>query len=154
MRLSDNFFLIEFTRSATAERLNIDNTPSSEQLENLKEITNSILQPVRNCIGPIRITSGYRNPDLSVAIGSKISSQHCKGQAVDIQFVRDGKMNNKLLLKKIIEICDFDQLIDEYDYSWIHVSHKCEGNRNQILKAYKENGQTKYADITQNFKSL
>jgi len=74
--------------------------------------------------------------------------------AADIQFHKDGVMNNKLLMDTIIQNCEFDQLIEEFNYSWIHVSYSHKNNRNQILKAYKENGKTKYTDITQNYISL
>ena len=114
----------------------------------------NVLQVVREKIGAIRITSGFRSPELCVALGSKKTSQHTKGQASDLQFHRDGIMNNKLLMDAIIENCEFDQLINEFDYSWIHVSYNCDNNRNQILKAYKENGKTKYADITHQYKAI
>ena len=154
MKLSKNFFLSEFTKSATAHRMDINNSPTNQHIKNLIDLIDNVLQPVRDVIGAIRVTSGYRNPDLCVAIGSKRSSQHALGMASDIQFHKNGVMNNKLLMDTIIEHCEFDQLINEFDYSWIHVSYNCDNNRNQILKAYKENGKTKYSDITQNYISL
>jgi len=154
MRLSKNFYLSEMIRSATAQRLEIENSPSQKDILNLIKLTDNILQPVRDIIGAIRITSGFRHPDLSVAIGSKPSSQHCRGEAVDCQFHSGGTMNNKLLMDTIIQNCEFDQLIEEFSYSWVHVSYSEGNNRNQILKAFKENGKTKYADITHNYKSL
>jgi len=154
MRLSKNFTLKELTKSATALRLDIDNNPDIIALDNLQDLVNDLLQPLRNIIGAIRITSGYRNAKLCLALGSKKTSQHTKGQAVDMQYVKGGKMNNKLLMNTIVENFEFDQLINEFDYSWIHCSYKCKGNRNQILKAYKENGKTKYMDITHQYKTL
>tara|TARA_R110002020_G_scaffold164573_1_gene351355 strand:- start:1261 stop:1725 length:465 start_codon:yes stop_codon:yes gene_type:complete len=154
MRFSKNFYLSEFTKSATSQRLNLENSPNKEQLINLQFLIDNVLQVVRDKIGAIRITSGFRSPELCLALGSKKTSQHTKGQASDIQFHRDGYMNNKLLMDTIIEHCEFDQLINEYDFSWIHVSYNCDNNRNQILKAYKEEGKTRYMDITHQFKSL
>jgi len=75
--------------------------------------------------------------------------------AADIQFHKNGIMNNKLLMDTIIENCEFDQLIEEFNFSWIHVSFSCDNNRNQILKAYKdEDNKTKYVDITHNYKAI
>jgi len=154
MRLSKNFTLNEFTRSATALRLGINNDPNISALDNIQNLVDNLLQPLRNKIGAIRITSGYRNENLCLALGSKKTSQHTKGQAVDMQFVKRGRMDNMFLMNAIIKNFDFDQIINEFNYSWIHCSYKCEGNRNQILKAYKENGTTKYMDITHQYKSI
>ena len=155
MKLSRNFYLSEFTSSATATRLNLPNSPNKEQLINIQFLIDNVLQVVRNKIGPIRITSGFRSPALCEAIGSNgKTSQHTKGQAADIQFHKRGIMNNKLLMDTIIEHCDFDQLINEFDYSWIHVSYKCTGNRKQILNAYKDNNKTRYTELTHYYKSL
>ena len=154
MRLSSNFYLSEFTRSATAQRLNLSNEPDKRSIKNLIYLCDNVLQICRDIIGPIRITSGYRSPDLCVALGSKKTSQHTEGMAADIQFHKDGVMNNKLLMDTIIQNCEFDQLIEEFNYSWIHVSYSHKNNRNQILKAYKEKGKTKYTDLTKNYISL
>ena len=154
MRLSSNFYLSEFTRSATAQRLNLSNEPDKRSIKNLIYLCDNVLQICRDIIGPIRITSGYRNPDLCRVLGSKKTSQHTEGMAADIQFHKDGVMNNKLLMDTIIQNCEFDQLIEEFNYSWIHVSYSHKNNRNQILRAYKEKGKTKYTDITQNYISL
>jgi len=154
MKLSNNFYLSEFTRSGTAHRLGINNKPNNFHIKNMIDLCDNILQPVRDIIGAIRITSGFRDPDLCVALGSKKTSQHTKGEAVDCQFHKDGQMNNKLLMDTIIKNCEFDQLIEEFNYSWIHVSYSCDNNRGQILKAYNENGKTIYMDITHNYKSI
>ena len=155
MRLSKNFSLKELIRSETATRKNINNNPNEDNIENLQRLCDHVLQPVRDHFGKVvSVSSGFRRPELCVAIGSKRSSQHALGMASDIQFHKNGVMNNKLLMDTIIEHCEFDQLINEFDYSWIHVSYNCDNNRNQILKAYKENGKTKYSDITQNYISL
>ena len=146
MRLSKNFVLSEITRSNTAKRLGIDNEPTKKDLENLQRIVTNLLQPLRNHLGPIRISSGYRSKELNRAIGGSNKSQHSKGEAVDIQFWRDGQMCNKEVYDWIIDnAIEFDQMINEFDFSWIHISLKKSNNRREVLEAYKdENGDTKY----------
>tara|TARA_R100001443_G_scaffold117076_1_gene139811 strand:- start:4135 stop:4602 length:468 start_codon:yes stop_codon:yes gene_type:complete len=146
MRLSKNFMLSEFTRSNTAKRLGIENEPNKKDIQNIQNLVTKVLQPIRSGVGSIRITSGYRSPQLSKAIGSSSKSQHCKGEAADIQYWEDGKMNNKLIYDYIIDnALDFDQMINEFDFSWIHISFKSKGNRREVLEAYKDDkGKTKY----------
>jgi len=146
MRLSKNFVLSEITRSNTAKRLGIDNEPTKKDLENLQRIVTNLLQPVRNHLGPIRISSGYRSKELNRAIGGSSRSQHCKGQALDLQFWKDGQMCNKEVYDWILNSgLEFDQMINEFDFAWIHLSLKKSGNRKQVLEAYKDkNGDTKY----------
>ncbi len=146
MRLSKNFVLSEITRSNTAKRLGIDNEPTKKDLENLQRIVTNLLQPVRNHLGPIRISSGYRSKELNRAIGGSNKSQHSKGEAVDIQFWRDGQMCNKEVYDWIIDnAVEFDQMINEFDFSWIHISLKKSNNRREVLEAYKDkDGDTKY----------
>jgi len=146
MRLSKNFVLSEITRSNTAKRLGIDNEPTKKDLENLQRIVTNLLQPVRNHLGPIRISSGYRSKELNRAIGGSNKSQHSKGEAVDIQFWRDGQMCNKEVYDWIIDnAIEFDQMINEFDFSWIHISLKKSNNRREVLEAYKDkDGDTKY----------
>jgi 4-hydroxy-3-methylbut-2-en-1-yl diphosphate synthase IspG/GcpE len=151
MRLSKNFALAEITHSNTAKRLGINNEPTETHLQNMQHLVDNILQPLRDSIGPIRISSGYRNPSLNRAIGGSRSSQHCKGQALDIQFWQRGKMMNELIYEWILDSgLEFDQMINEFDFAWIHISLKAEDNRKQVLEAYKdEDGDTKYryADV-------
>ena len=151
MRLSKNFVLSEITRSNTAKRLNISNAPDKEHLRNLQIIIRDLIQPMRDALGPIRITSGYRSPALNRAIGGSSKSQHCKGEALDIQFWKAGKMCNKEIYDWVIkEGVEFDQMINEFDFSWIHISFKSNENRRQVLNAYHdEDGDTayKYADV-------
>ena len=145
MKLSDNFTLAELTKSQTAKRLGIDNTPTPEQLENLIELCNKVLQPLRDAIGPIRISSGLRVPALNKAIGGSKTSQHCaiNGAAADID-VED----NKKVFDYIKDNIQFDQLIwefgDENQPDWVHVSYHYGKNRGQILRAVKKNGKTTY----------
>tara|TARA_Y100000592_G_scaffold26786_1_gene42458 strand:+ start:20391 stop:20846 length:456 start_codon:yes stop_codon:yes gene_type:complete len=151
MRLSKNFTLSEITKSNTATRLNIKNAPSQEHLNNMQMLIRDLIQPMRDALGPIRISSGYRSPALNRAIGGSSKSQHCKGQAVDIQFFKKGEMCNKEIYDWVIkEGIEFDQMINEFDYAWIHISLKDKENRKQILEAYKDtDGDTAYklADI-------
>ena len=147
MRLSKNFTLAEFTKSQTATRRGIDNTPNDDHLEAAKELFENVVQPVRDNFGLTVINSGYRGPDLNEAVGGSSKSQHCKGEAVDIEC--PGKSNYEIA-KWIEDTLDFDQLILEFytpgipDSGCVHVSYKPEGNRKSILTAMKENGKTVY----------
>ena len=146
MVLSKNFTLNEFTKSVSAIRNDIDNNPMSEHIRNIQLLVKYVLQPLRDGLKkPIRITSGYRSEALNKLIKGSKRSQHCKGQAADIQFKVDGVMDNKIIWDKVIELdLPFDQMINEFEYSWIHISYNHEHNRNSLLEAYKENGKTKY----------
>lgn len=165
MRLTKNFTLEEFTRSNTALRLNMDNTPTKEGIIKLRLLATNLLQPLRNEVGSIRITSGYRSPALSQAIGSSSNSQHCRYEAIDCQYVKRGKMNNIEIFNALIRLnLDFDQCTLEFGDStefinptypaWIHLSWKISDNRREILVAYKnENNITKYRPFL-HYKSL
>ena len=147
MRLSKNFTLKEFTKSQTAERRDIDNTPNDEHLENAEFLFGNFVQKVRDNFGPTTINSGYRGPELNEAVGGSKKSQHCHGQAADIEVPG---VSNYEVAKWITDNCDFDQVILEFytpgipDSGWVHVSYKQEGNRKSILTAMKENGKTVY----------
>ena len=121
----------ELTDSETAKRLRIKNEPNKEQWLNLFAIRDNVLNPLREKFGkPIRITSGFRSPELNKSVGGKPTSQHTKGEAVDITAI------NKADNKELFELCktlEFDQLIDESNLTWIHISYKVP-NRKQILK--------------------
>jgi len=151
MKLTSNFSLSELTKSQTAERKGIDNTPSTEHQENLKLLCESILQPVRDHFGKVvTISSGYRSPELCTAIGSKITSQHAKGQAADFEIFG---VSNKALADYIDTELYYDQLILEYwkesdpNSGWVHCSFSAGNNRKQYLRAYKEDGKTKYEQV-------
>ena len=151
MKLTANFSLSELTKSQTAERRGIDNTPSTEHQENLKLLCENVLQPVRDHFGEVvTISSGYRSPELCTAIGSKITSQHAKGQAGDFEIFG---VSNKELADWIHYNINYDQLILEYwkesdpNSGWVHCSYSEGNNRRQYLRAYKENGKTKYEPV-------
>ena len=151
MKLSENFSLLELTKSQTAERKGIDNTPSTEHQENLESLCTHVLQPIRDHFSRVvSISSGYRSEALCLAIGSKTTSQHAKGQAADFEIYG---LSNRELADWINETLNYDQLILEYwkeedpNSGWVHCSYKSEGNRKQYLKAYKENGRTKYEHV-------
>ena len=146
MKLSKNFSRAEIEHSNTAKRLDIKNEMSEKHLEHMQGLIDNLIQPMRDAIGPIRVTSGYRSPQLNRAIGGSRTSQHCKGQALDIQYWSGGKMNNKVIYDWVLESdIEFDQMINEFDYAWIHISLKKNSNRRQVLEAYKdEDGDTAY----------
>ncbi len=147
MRLSKNFTLQEFIKSQTALRQGIDNTPSPEHLDAAKLLFETVVQPVRDKFGVTTINSGYRGPELNEAVGGSSRSQHCKGEAVDIEC--PGTSNYEVA-KFIEENLDFDQLILEFytpgipDSGWVHVSVANAENRKSVLTAMKEDGKTVY----------
>ena len=150
-KLSENFSLLELTKSQTAERKGIDNTPGPNHQENLKSLCEMILQPVRDHFGQVvSVSSGYRSPELCVAIESSTQSQHAKGEAADFEIFG---VSNKELADWINENLDYDQLILEYwkesdpNSGWVHCSYTNGSNRKQYLRAYKENGSTKYEPV-------
>ena len=148
MKLSKNFTLQEFTKSQTALRQGIDNTPEGEHLEAAKALFENVVQPVRDNFGPTVINSGYRGPALNEAVGGSAKSQHCKGEAVDIECPG---VPNADIAQWIVDNLDFDQVILEFytpgipDSGWVHVSYRADGeNRKSILTAMKEDGKTVY----------
>ena len=142
----------EGVRSNTATRLGIDNTPNNEQLDNMETVAEEVFEPLRAYVGgPIKINSFFRCPELNKAIGGSSKSQHCKGQAMDIDDTF-GRMTNAEMYHFIKEHLDFDQMIwefgDDDNPDWVHVSYVSpEDNRNRCLKAYREDGKTKYMVI-------
>ena len=151
MKLTNNFSLAEMTKSQTATRKGIDNKPSTEHIENLIHLAETVLQPVREHFGkPVAISSGYRSPELCEAIGSSAKSQHAKGEAADFEIMG---VDNMQLAMWINKNTNFDQLILEYyepgdpNSGWVHCSAVKEGSRAQVLKATKVEGKTKYENI-------
>ena len=156
MRLSKNFTLRELTKSNVALRLGISNEPTTDGVHKLTMLTNSILQPIRDRLGPIRITSAFRSTELNQAIGGSSNSQHCRYEAVDCQYVENNSMDNLMIYQTLIDLdLDFDQIILEFGDAdenndathpdWIHISYKMSDNRKEVLVAYKnKNNKTKY----------
>ena len=128
------FTINELTKSSTAKRLGIDNTPTQEIKDNLSKLIDNILDPLREAYQqPIIVSSGYRCKALNKAVGGAASSQHCLGMAADIHTVFNTKESNKKLFELIKSLkLPFDQLINEYNYTWVHVSYSPR-NRRQIL---------------------
>ena len=152
MQLSNNFSLAELTKSQTATRKGIDNTPSDTHIQNLIHLAESVLQPVREHFGkPVMISSGYRSPALCEAIGSSTKSQHARGEAADFEILG---VDIKELATWISKNTTFDQLILEFydegdpNSGWVHCSAVTEGPRKQVLRASKVEGRTKYESIT------
>jgi zinc D-Ala-D-Ala carboxypeptidase len=147
MKLSKNFSLAELTKSETAIRRDIDNTPSDEVVSNLTTLCNMVLQKVRDSHGVVTVTSGYRSPELNKAIGGSTTSDHCKGLAVDFE-VPD--LDNKQLALWIQDNLIFKQLILEFynegepNSGWVHCSFEEGNNNNQVLRAVKEGKKTVY----------
>ena len=147
VKLSQNFTIQEYIKSQTALRQGIDNTPTEEHMGNATALFRNVVQKVRDQFGVTVINSGYRGEALNKAVGGSSKSQHCKGEAVDIECPGT---SNYDVAKWIEDNLDFDQLILEFitlgipDSGWVHVSYKSEGNRKQSLTAMKENGKTVY----------
>ena len=122
------FTINELTRTSTG----LDNTPSKSELTNLEYLVNNVLDKVREIYGkPIKVNSGYRSKLVNKKVGGASNSQHTKGEAVDI--TGGNKTENKMIYEIIKNLGKYDQLINEYDYSWIHISYKNGNNRHQEL---------------------
>ncbi len=151
-KISDHISYKEATYSRTALRLDIKNKPNKQQLNNMVKLAEEVFEPLRiYANGPIKINSFFRSPELNKAIGGSTKSQHCHGQAVDIDDTYS-YLTNAEMFNHIKEYLDFDQMIwefgDDDNPDWVHVSYVSPSkNRNRCLKAYKEYGKTKYAVI-------
>ena len=146
-QISKHLTLEELTYSETAIKLGIVNVPNQLQTENLKTLALKVFEPVREHFGvPIHISSGYRIMNLNQALNGSITSQHCKGEAIDIDMKGD-KVSNAQIFHWIKDNLKYDQLIwefgDKKNPDWVHVSYTKE-NRQQTLRAVKLNGKTKY----------
>ena len=148
MNLSANFTLKELTKSDTATRLGLDNTPDDEALENLKTLCEKVLQPVREHFGKsVTVNSGYRSPESNAAVGGSKTSDHCKGMAADIEIVG---VANADLAQWIMDNLEYTQLILEFytpgipDSGWVHVSYDPNNLKKQELTATKVAGKTTY----------
>ena len=146
MQITAHFTLSEFTRSESAKRHGVSNQPTPEHLENIKILCQRVLEPIRMKFGPINISSGYRSKVLNHYIGVSLRSQHCEGKAADIDMDDMGGVTNKQIFEYIKNELEFDQLINEFNYGWIHVSYNTGKNRKQVLDALKVNNKTVYAN--------
>jgi len=152
MAISEHISYKEGVYSRTATRLDISNEPSNEQMDNMCLLAQEVFEPLRMWVGgPIKINSFFRSPKLNKAIGGSTKSQHCHGQAIDIDDTFN-RATNAEMYEFIKKHLDFDQMIwefgDEDNPDWVHVSYVSEDkNRNRCLQAYKENGRTKYKVI-------
>ena len=157
MQLSRNFSLQELIKSDTAIRKGIDNNPNADQIEKLKALCENILQPVRDHFGRVKVTSGYRSPELCSAIGSSENSQHAKSDAADFECIG---VENAELADWINQNLPYDQLICEFytpgepNSGWIHCSYIPDQPRASYLWAYKFEGKTKYKPIIGKAKDL
>ena len=151
MQLSEHLSLAEVTKSDTAKRRGVSNMPTEAHIANFKLLAENIFEPIRNHFGkPIFISSGYRSAELNKAIGGAASSQHCQGEAIDIDMDgRPGGVTNKMVFDFIKENLNFDQLIWEFGTAtnpdWVHVSYESTGKqRKQVLRAVRNGGKTSY----------
>ena len=139
MKLSKNFTSEELTRSTTAQRLQINNEPSTKELASLSALATDVLQPLRKAWGhPIVVSSGYRCEELNKAVGGAKNSQHLLGEAADIHTLSDFPADNQALFATAVSLVrdgkiKVGQLIDEYGYNWIHISLPNSKHTNQIL---------------------
>ena len=146
MKLTAHFALAEFTRSESAKRHGVLNEPTPEHLQNLIILCEKVLEPIRIKFGPINISSGYRSKTLNHYIGGSLNSQHCEAKAADIDMDGMGSVSNKEIFEYIKNELEFDQLINEFNYGWVHVSYNLGKNRRQILDALKVNNKTVYSN--------
>jgi len=148
MQLTENFSLHELTKSETALRLNLDNTPDEGAIDSLRLLAQKVLQPVRDHYGMgVKVNSGYRSPESNAAVGGSKTSDHCKGQAADIEIP---SVPNAELAQWIMYNLDYTQLILEFytpgipDSGWVHVSYDPNNLKKQELTAMKVDGKTQY----------
>ena len=145
MKISKNLSLKEVIKSNTADRLDLNNMPTEEHLENLKEVAEKIFQPVRDHFNvPVGVSSGYRSEALNRAVRGSKTSHHCKGMALDIDADIFGEITNKEIFEYILHNLEFTQLIWEYgtneEPNWIHVAYDKNNLKKQVLKAVKGKG--------------
>lgn len=148
MNLTANFTLEELTKSETALRFDMDNTPGETEIANLKMLAEKVLQPVRDHFGRgVKVNSGFRHPEVNAKVGGSKTSDHCQGQAADIEIPG---VPNAELAEWIKENLDFRQLILEFytpgipDSGWVHVSYVEGDNKKQVMTATKRDGKTVY----------
>ena len=147
--LTNNFSLHEMIKSETASRRDMDNYPHSDEIiANLTVLCEQVLQPLRDAYGVgIKVNSGYRSLDVNAAVGGSRTSDHCKGQAADIEIAG---VPNAELAQYIADNFEFTQLILEFytqgipDSGWVHVSYDSNNLKRQVMTAVRQNGRTVY----------
>lgn len=143
--LSEHFSLPEFVVSQTAIRKGIDNTPPSQAIINLQQLCIHVLEPIRKELGVVNVSSGYRCPKLNKAIGGAATSQHTEGKAADITI--SGKSVAEVFDHVRNSDIEFDQMINEFDGAWLHISFNLGNNRRECLLAKKIDGKTVYEKV-------
>lgn len=148
MNLTANFTLAEMVKSETALRHDMDNTPGEAEIANLKTLCEKVLQPIREHYGKgVKVNSGFRHPEVNAKVGGSKTSDHCKGQAADIEIPG---VANADLAQHIVDTYDFTQVILEFytpgvpDSGWVHVSYDSANLKKQVLTATKKDGKTVY----------
>ena len=148
MKLTANFSLEELTKSETALRFGMDNTPNDQELANMVALCECVLQPIRDHFGKgVKVNSGFRDPEVNAKVGGSKTSDHCKGMAADIEIPG---VANADLAQWIVDNLEFRQVILEFytpgipDSGWVHVSYNPGDNKKQVLTATKQNGKTAY----------
>jgi zinc D-Ala-D-Ala carboxypeptidase len=148
MNLTPNFTLSEMVKSETALRHNMDNTPGEKEIQSLQTLAEKVLQPVRDAFQRgVKVNSGYRAPAVNQKVGGSPTSDHCKGQAADIEIPGVPNVN---LARWIVENLEFTQVILEFytpgvaDSGWVHVSYDPANLKKQALTAVKKDGKTVY----------
>jgi zinc D-Ala-D-Ala carboxypeptidase len=154
MKLSEHLDLSEVIRSESAKRNGISNMPTEQHIANFKLLAEKVFEPIRahfRC--PIHISSGYRSIELNRAVKGSLTSQHCQGEAIDIDMdSTPNGVTNKMVFDFIKNNLEFDQLIWEFGTNenpdWVHVSYESTGKqRKQVLKAIRSNGSTQYKQV-------
>ena len=147
-QLTKNFSLAELTKSETALRHDMDNTPGPVEIGNLTELAGKVLQPIRDHFAKgVKVNSGFRHPDVNAKVGGSKTSDHCKGQAADIEIPG---VPNAALAEWVEDNLEFTQLILEFytpgipDSGWVHVSYDPKNLKKQVMTATKQNGKTVY----------
>jgi zinc D-Ala-D-Ala carboxypeptidase len=148
MNLTKNFTLAEMTKSETALRHDLENTPNEQEISAMKLLAEKVLQPVRDHFGKgVKVNSGFRHPEVNAKVGGSKTSDHCRGQAADIEIPG---VANAELAQWIADNLEFRQLILEFytlgipDSGWVHVSYVAEDNKKQVMTATKKDGKTVY----------
>lgn len=148
MKLTANFSLEELTKSETALRFGMDNTPNDQELANMVALCECVLQPIRDHFGKgVKVNSGFRDPEVNAKVGGSKTSDHCKGMAADIEIPG---VANAELAQWIVDNLEFRQVILEFytpgipDSGWVHVSYNPGDNKKQVLTATKQSGKTVY----------